>query len=260
MKLSISNIGWDSADDEQMYVQLQKRGFSGLEIAPTRLFKPPVYEKISEATDLAKRLKGEFGLEISSMQSIWFGRTESIFGTERERAALVEYTKCAIDFARAAGCANLVFGCPKNRNKPVGATENTAEKFFAEIGGYAAQNSCTIALEANPPIYNTNYINTTQEAFALAERLGAGIAVNLDFGTIIHNNESLESVRNNLGRISHIHISEPYLAPIEKRELHYELADILRSGGYDKYVSIEMKSLLLDTVLETLEYISEVFG
>ncbi|MEG1651657.1 MAG: sugar phosphate isomerase/epimerase, partial [Oscillospiraceae bacterium] len=75
-----------------------------------------------------------------------------------------------------------------------------------------------------------------------------------------HNNESLESVRNNLGRISHIHISEPYLAPIEKRELHYELADILRSGGYDKYVSIEMKSLLLDTVLETLEYISEVFG
>lgn len=53
-----------------------------------------------------------------SMQSIWYGRTEKLFGTEEERNLLLDYTKSAVDFAAAIGCKNLVFGCPKNRCIP----------------------------------------------------------------------------------------------------------------------------------------------
>lgn len=38
MKLSISNIAWSAEHDAAMYKFLQQEGFSGLEIAPTRIF------------------------------------------------------------------------------------------------------------------------------------------------------------------------------------------------------------------------------
>ena len=38
MKLSFSNIAWSAEQDEKIYGALAARGFSGVEIAPTRLF------------------------------------------------------------------------------------------------------------------------------------------------------------------------------------------------------------------------------
>ena len=38
MKLSISNIGWEKKDDKAVYQFMKKYGFTGLEIAPTRIF------------------------------------------------------------------------------------------------------------------------------------------------------------------------------------------------------------------------------
>ena len=38
MNLSISNIGWPAELDSQVYALMKKHGYSGLEIAPTRIF------------------------------------------------------------------------------------------------------------------------------------------------------------------------------------------------------------------------------
>ena len=37
-KLAISNIAWHKSDDEAVYTAMQQAGFTGLEIAPTRIF------------------------------------------------------------------------------------------------------------------------------------------------------------------------------------------------------------------------------
>ena len=37
MKLSISNIAWDKAYDEEMYEYLSNNKFNGIEIAPTKI-------------------------------------------------------------------------------------------------------------------------------------------------------------------------------------------------------------------------------
>ncbi len=260
MQLCASNIGWAAENDNRIYAAMQQRGFAGVEIAPTRLLAPPAYEKAGEMATYAVRLRTEYGLVIPSMQSIWYGREERVFGTDAERRILADYTKQAIDFARAAGCPSLVFGCPKNRNRPDGADVRTAVDFFDEIGDYAAVNGCVIALEANPPVYNTNFMNTTEEAFAVAAQCGAGVAVNLDFGTIIANGESLDGLAQKLARVSHVHISEPGLAPIERREQHGDLASILRDNGYTGFVSIEMKTQPFEDVLKIMDYTAEVFG
>ena len=120
MNLAISNLAWNEEQNEEIYLLMKKYGFSGLEIAPTKIFAGEPYSHCDEAADWAKNLCGCYGFCVPSMQSILYGKTERIFGTEEERKRLSDYTKAAIDFAHAIGCKNLVFGCPKNRTVPAG--------------------------------------------------------------------------------------------------------------------------------------------
>lgn len=262
MKLSISNIGWENENDAYVYGLMEKYGCSGLEIAPTRIFPENPYSKISEAAEWSRLLKKEHGFSISSMQSIWFGRQEKLFGTQKERDALADYTKQAIDFAAAIGCGNLVFGCPRNRNCPEGADLADAILFFREIGDYAASKGTMIGMEANPPIYNTNYINDTASALALVREVASkGFLLNLDVGTMIQNGEDMALLSGQVEYISHVHISEPGLKPIEKREIHRALKEVLLSGGYYKFISVEMgKTGDMEVIGSTLEYAQEIFG
>ena len=160
MKLSISNIAWTLDNDKNVYGMMKQYGFEGLEIAPTRIFPDKPYDKNDEAKQWAEDIYNEYGLSVSSMQSIWYGVQEKVFGTEEERKILLDYTKKAIDFAVSIKCNNLVFGCPRNRNIPEGVNEDVAISFFKELGDYAYSVGTVIGMEANPTIYNTNYMIT----------------------------------------------------------------------------------------------------
>ena len=263
MKLSISNIAWTAENDAEMYQFLKESGFQGLEIAPTRIFPEAPYDKLSEAKDWACELKEKYGLEIPSMQSIWYGHQEKIFGTKEERKILIDYTKKAIDFAELIGCKNLVFGNPKNRDTDdVSGNYPTAIEFFREIGDYALEHHTTIAIEANPIIYNTHFLNTTEQAVDMAYKCGSeGVKVNVDLGTIIYNEESIDYIKQVPEFINHVHISEPGLNPIEQRLLHDTLFNILKELGYEKYVSIEMGNKNnLEQVRIIMEYIARCNG
>ena len=262
MLLSASNIAWTAENDLEMLVFLRDNGFAGLEIAPTRIFPEAPYAKINEAGAFARRLWEEYGLKISSMQSIWYGKTQSVFGTKEEKEELISYTNKASDFAEAISCENLVFGCPKNRNKPEGAVDESAIDFFRTIADYAHSRNTVISLEPNPIIYGTNFINTTQSAFNFVKKVGSpGLKVNIDMGTIIYNKETLTQIETNFNHVNHIHVSEPGLERIEIKSIHQELAILLRSCHYKGYVSLEMKNL--DDVCEakkTALEMKEVFG
>lgn len=262
MKLSISNIAWSVQDDTRMYQLMGRYGFSGLEIAPTRVLGEKPYDKIPAAVLWSNDLSGKYGLTVPSMQSIWYGRTEKLFGSGEERETLTAYTKKAIDFASAIGCKNLVFGCPRNRSIPDNADPAIAQAFFRELGNYASDRGTVLAMEANPPIYHTNYINTTREALELIKATGSeGFLLNLDVGTMIANQESVSELEGQVSRINHVHISEPGLKPIEKRGLHRELLQLLKKENYQGWVSIEMALQDNLEILEnTLKYVSELWG
>jgi sugar phosphate isomerase/epimerase len=259
MKLSISNIAWSAEDDFEMYDFLKKVNFSGLEIAPTRIFPENPYEKLSEATEFSIQLKKMYQLEISSMQSICFGKNEAIFGSAEERNSISDYVKRSIDFAQSIGCRNLVFGSPKNRI--IGEKQDQiAIDFFKELGNYAANKDTILALEPNPEIYGTNFINTTNQAFDLVKQINSdGLKVNFDFGTFLYNGEKLNDIEENLQWINHIHISEPYLELIQERGIHLELINMLIKNNYNKYISIEMKNLnSLEFVKNTILYLTKL--
>lgn len=255
MKLSISNIAWSKKDDAYMYGILKNLEYKGLEIAPTRIFPENPYDQISQGRLFKNKLLQDSNLSISSLQSIWYGKNEEIFRSSEERERLLDYTKKAIDFASSLSCQNLVFGCPKNRNIKEASERTLAIDFFRELGAYAFSKGTVLALEANPPIYGTNFINTTTEALELIKEVNSpGFLLNLDTGTMIYNEELPENL--NFSLINHVHISEPGMNPIIKRELHRQLFQLLKEHNYMNYISIEMKTQdTLTPVLHSLEYI-----
>lgn len=244
MKLSVSNIAWAKEDDELMYGILAETGYSGVEIAPTRIFPNP-YNHLDEAVVFAEKIKTNYRLEIPSVQSIWFGRTEKIFGEEKERNILIEYTQKAVLFAEAIGCKNLVFGNPKNRDTDLmrSAYLPIAVEFFKNIGDFALLHNTFIALEANPSIYGTRFLNTTEETVEFVHQVPSkGLKVNLDLGVVIHNNEDISLIAELGDLINHVHISEPYLEAIQERDIHKDFLKILKALNYKNYISIEMKN------------------
>lgn len=261
MKRSISNIGWEAGRDEEVYALMKRYGFTGLEIAPTRIFPERPYEMLAEAAAWSAALSQKYGFVIPSMQSIWFGRKERLFGTVEERETLTAYTRIAIDFAAVVGCDNIVFGCPRNRVTTRETDLAQGILFFKEVGDYAAQKGVKIGMEANPPLYHTNYINDTLSALRLVKQVDSkGFQLNLDVGAMLCNQEDVSLLVGNVRLISHVHISEPALGAIEKRAFHRALKSVLEDEGYQGYVSIEMGKTDEISVLEdAMEYVGSVF-
>ena len=259
MKLSVSNIAWSLENDESVYHEMQRLNFSGLEIAPTRIFTVNPYEHIHEAVTFSRALKTKYNLEICSMQSIWFGMSQRIAGTHEERQILFEYTQKALRFSDAVNCRNIVFGCPRNRNIERLEDEDIIINFLMDIADEAENFGITISLEANPAIYSTNFINTTEQAIELLNRIKhPALKLNLDTGTIICNNEDISKIftNNNAEYINHVHISEPKLLPIKKRLIHSEIFSFLMKEGYRNYVSIETaRTENLSELFESMRYV-----
>src|SRR5690606_24184097 len=137
-------------DDIEMYEFLARSGYSAIEIAPTRIFHENPYDDLDSARRYSDELYKNFGLSISSMQSIWYGKSDNLYSVDGYKN-LMDYTKKAINLSNAIHCKNLVLGSPKNRNIPRNLSLNEgnhiARKFLIEIGKFADQNKVKSALE-----------------------------------------------------------------------------------------------------------------
>ena len=262
MRLAASNIGWRAEADGAVYARMQSLGFTGLEIAPTRLFPEAPYDRAHEAAAYFADLYERYGLRPCSMQSIWYGRVERVFGTPDERRTLLEYTRRAIDWAAAIGCPSLVFGCPRNRALPGGADPELGVAFFRELGEHAAARGTALAMEANPPVYHTNYVNTTAQAIDLVRAVDSvGFRLNLDLGACVGEDTPLALLREHASLIRHVHLSELGLPPVPERPYHRQVADLLTESGYTGYVSLEIGARESRVaLLEGLDYLRRVFG
>ena len=114
-------------------------------------------------------------------------------------------------------------------------------------------------MEANPPIYQTNYINDTLSALKLVKKVGSrGFLLNLDVGTMLANSESVEILEGEVAYINHVHISEPWLKPIEQRVLHSDLIERLSKERYKGFISIEMAKTDLPQIQVAIEYLKSL--
>lgn len=261
-KLAASNIAWDAADDINVYYKLRESGFLGIEIAPTRFIADNPYHPANSkaVSKIALDIRNSSDLVIPSMQSIWYGRQERLFGGLNEKNFLLDYTKKAIDFSAAIGCPHIVFGSPRNRVLPVNGMAQDAVNFFSECASYASLKGIVIGIEANPVAYGTNFLNTTAQVIDFIKLINCpSLKVNLDLGAVIANNEDVNLFPDYLKYTSHIHISEPLLSPVTARPIHKMLRDAINNSDYSGWISLEMKSCPIDELFSSIEVVSNEF-
>jgi sugar phosphate isomerase/epimerase len=270
-KLAISNIAWTKEEDAEVYPIIKETGFTGLEIAPSRIWEDPYEQSDSNLSEFKNELEKN-NIRIVAFQSLLFGHPEfAIFGDKDNRSATMEYLKKNITLAGKLGAKALIFGSPKNRIVGTMAKEEAdsiAMSFFQEIGECAVQNNTCFCIEPNPRIYGGDFILTTNKAIELVKSVNhPGFKLNIDLGTITANNENLEkTIREALPFAGHFHISEPYLEVIERdEEKHKKIKSLLNKYSYTSTLSIEMKSnntgdSNIENVRKTLVFISNIYN
>ncbi len=272
MKFAISNIAWKYQEREKIYSVMQEYGFNGLEIAPGLFLNSanPYFESKESYINAKKEIE-KHNFNLVSMQALLFGSKELfLFQDELSRQKLLNYCRKAIDFASFLKIPNLVFGSPKNRIIPKDMTQEIADKiaidFFKEQGNYAYDHNTCLSMEANASAYGGNFITKTAQAIELVKKVDSnGFKLNLDFGTMSLENDSIDIIEQALPYTNHIHISEGFLAPIYEgnKNVHIERVKCIKNSEYKKYLSIEMKAISendnIDHIKKSLEFVNEIY-
>lgn len=242
MRLSVSNIAWDIADEPAAAEMLAQAGIACVDVAPGKYFADPA--TVSDADgEQVRRWWADRGFEIVGMQGLLFGTTGlNLFsddGTMLQRLA----QQCRV--GRLLGAQALVFGSPKQRDRTGlddAAAHRLAVDFFRRLGDAAAEEGVTVCLEANPAMYGCNFMVRTDEAAAVVRAVGhSAIRLQLDVGTIATNGEETTATIEAYGDLfAHAHASEPGLAPVGEGSVHDVAAEALRRVRPDLTVAVEM--------------------
>ncbi len=246
MRLAISNIAWDSSQDEVIAGLLQRYSIDAIDIAPGKYFPNPAYTSQKKIAHIKSWWSGH-GIEISGMQALLFGTTGlNIFGSKESQERMLQHLNAVCRIAAGLAARRLVFGSPKNRDRS--GLDNLeardiAISFFRKLGDIAQSYGLLICLEPNPPCYGSNFMTTSAETAMVVEKTAhPSIRMQMDTGAITINNEKPAAVLQKWASlIGHIHASEPNLLPLGDGGCeHGKIATALRQHLPSHIVSIEM--------------------
>jgi sugar phosphate isomerase/epimerase len=245
--LAISNIAWSKESDALVAGLMREYGLKGVELAPTKYFDKPLLATDAELLAVRRFWEAE-GFPIVAMQSLLFGRPDlTLFGTDAQRAEMLDYLEGVFRIAGAWGAGPLVFGSPKNRTRgamPLDEALAVAVTFFREAGERAVKHNTQLCLEANPVQYQCDFVTTVGEALALVQKVNhPGFGLHVDCGEMTLMAEDHAAVIRVVAPfIRLVHVSEPFLGPTgEASTDHDKVAAALRAVSYPRWVSVEMR-------------------
>lgn len=259
MRLAISNIAWNTADDEAVAALLQRYGVDAIDVAPGKYFPDPATVN-DQDIQRVRQWWQERGIELTGMQSLLFGTTGlNLFGATEVQQAMLRHLTAMCRIGAGLGATRLVFGSPKNRDRSGlsdTAVQDIAVPFFRQLGNIALTYGVTICLEPNPPRYGANFMTTTDETAAVVRAVDhPAIRMQLDTGTVTINQENISDIMaQHAGLIGHIHASEPDLVTLGTGGAdHGTIAPPVTYALPDHVVTIEMLSPKDQPVLPTIE-------
>jgi D-psicose/D-tagatose/L-ribulose 3-epimerase len=259
MRLAISNIAWDVADDEQIASLLRRYDIDAIDIAPSKYFPEPAYATEQDMLRV-RSWWATRGIEITGMQALLFGTAGlNVFGTAEIQQALLDHLAAVCRIGAGIAATRLVFGSPKNRDRS-GLDDkqviDIAIPFFRRLGDIAQSFGVIICLEPNPACYGANFMTNSTETAQIVELIGhEAIKMQLDIGALAINDEDVEAVLVAHARlIGHVHASEPELLPLGDGGAPHNVASAaLRHYLPDHIVSIEMVATRNEPHLVSIE-------
>ncbi|MFK3644194.1 sugar phosphate isomerase/epimerase family protein [Pseudomonas protegens] len=246
MRLAISNIAWDTAEDGAVLQLLKRFDIDAIDVAPGKYFPDPVNATTQEVTRV-KDWWAERGISITGMQALLFGTSGlNLFGSPESRSAMLKHLSAVCRIGSGLGASRLVFGSPKNRDRAGlddQQAQDVATPFFRELGDVAQSYGVMICLEPNPTCYGANFMtNSAQTAEVVRQVDHPAIKMQLDTGALQINDEDPMSVLQHCAElIGHVHASEPNLVTLGDGGTNHEhMAAAIKRFLIDPVVSIEM--------------------
>lgn len=269
MRLAISNIAWDPADDEEVAALLVAAGVNAIEVAPTKAWPDPRKAGPDEARSERERWRG-LGLDVVATQSLLFGRPDLLlFGPEDVRKRLVQHLGHLVALGGALGASVQVFGSPRNRRRDAMPAQDAiavAVEVFREVARCAEEAATAVVIEANPEQYGTDFLTSAHDAAALVEAVDRpGVRLHLDTACmVLAGDDPVECVRRYAPLLAHVHLSRPELGPVgvSADPVHAAVVTTLKQVGYDRTVSVEMRptSTPVQSVKVAVGYAAELLA
>lgn len=244
---AVSNIGWNDHDDPAVLSLLTQYGVTGIEIAPSKVWKDLESVTERQATDYRKKL-ADHGFCIPAFQAILFGCPDLQVFDPATHAAFAKRLDLIARLAGWMGAKVLVFGAPKNRKRNGLAYQDAfqrAAEFFHQAGEQVKKYGCVLGIEANPVEYQCDFITSTADAALLVKASDSeGVRLHIDTGATALTHEDTAEVLRRVRSFAHYHISEPMLANPASGGVvdHASAFRALKELGYEGAVSIEMKT------------------
>lgn len=258
MRIAISNLAWDTADDAAVCALLQRYGVDAIDVAPGKYFLDFFATTDKEIACVRDWWQAR-GIELTGMQALLFGTTGlNLFGTKSQQDAMLSHLEQVCRIGAGLGARKLAFGSPRNRDRSSlsdGDTRDIARSFFSRLGAIAAHHGVVICLEPNPPCYGANFlINAAETAEVVADVSHPAIRMLCDTGAAGIAGEDLETFLSRSGSlVAHVHLSEPNLVPLGCGGAHVAAAAALNRHLSDRVACIEMLQVKNAPALPAIE-------
>lgn len=247
MNLAISNIAWTREEEAQAAKIMSDLGVRYVEVAPTKAWDKPLEASDADIASYRDWWEKQ-GIKITALQSLNFGRADfAIFGDKTKRAEMLEYLKGITILGTKLGAEVMVFGSPKNRivgEMPHDDAMAIAIDFFGELGRTAAEHGAIFCIEPNPKDYGCDFVTDSRSGIELVKAVNqSGFGLHLDAaGLTLAGDNPIEVIPEAMPYLKHFHLSAPFLGEVGAGQVdHTTIATTLKSLGYNRKVSIEMK-------------------
>ncbi len=218
MRLSVSNIAWETHDDTAVAALLRSCGVDAIDLAPSKYFS--ITTELRDGEILKVRdWWAQQGMEVIGMQSLLFGTQGlNLFDSEDSRQRMLAHLETVCRIGAVLGATRLTFGSPKNRDR-TGLSDaqahDVALAFFGRLAHMAAQWGVVMCLEPTPACYNGNFMTNTADTLAVVKAVNhSALRLQLDVGAMVINSEPPNEISRFANWIGHIHVSEPGLSPL----------------------------------------------
>lgn len=257
MKLAVSSLAWEPAEDDAVRDMLAHRGVGGVELAPLKYW-PSGLDVAPHVLSQYKARWLDAGISIVALQGFLFGMPElQLFGSPSQQAALEAHLVSTARLAAGLGAGVLVFGAPKNRLRRALSVDEAiaaAVPLLRRVASLCADVGVALCIEPNPPRYGGDFIHTSAEALRLVREVDHdSFGLHLDAGALAINAESDDEVIEAACVARHFHVSEVDLVPTGSGTVdHRRLGRLLRRAHFQRWHSIEMKPVTGGGVVEAL--------
>lgn len=244
-ELAISNLAWPDAQFDEAISLVQRAGFTGVEVAPTKIAP---WDDIDTDGMRAYRDKlAAANLRPSSLQAIFFGKPQAqLLGDAEAFAAMKEHVALIGTIAEALGAGIAVFGAPRNRNRGEMTRDDAvslAAERLAQLGTIAERHGLILAMEPVPANYGSDFLTSWRDVFDLVTSLDhPAVRLHLDTGCVaLAGDDIAEAIRLGSPVLAHFHAAQPQIGSFDDPLPQHAIAGRELAGiRYDKWVSIEM--------------------